>query len=93
MSKKYKIIVEVKDYKEVEVDFPFYAYYQGEMEEIFVKITKNEFKQLTFKMTGEVKIIKHKTNNYIPSCWLENKSDWKQWQEAVKSAKDYVQSF
>lgn len=93
MSKKCKILIEVKDYKVVEVVFPFYAYYQGDGEEIFVKITKNEFKQLIFKTTGEVRIIKYRANNYIASIWLENKSDWKQWQDAVRSVKDYVKSF
>jgi len=93
MAKKHKILVEVKDYKEVEVVFPFYAYYQDDSEEIFVKITRTEYKQITIKMTGECRLHKHKTNNYIASCWLENKSDWKQWQEAVRNAKRYVQSF
>ena len=32
-------------------------------------------------------------NNHIASVWLENKSDWKQWQEALRNAKEIVKSF
>ena len=51
--KKYKILIEQKDYKEVEIELPFYAYYQGDMEEIFVEITAKEFKQITFHRYGK----------------------------------------
>ena len=91
--KKYKILIEQRDYKEVEIELPFYAYYQGDMEEIFVKITAKEFKQITFHQYGKVEIFKSKTNNHIASIWLENKSDWKQWQEALKNTKEIVKSF
>ena len=91
--KKYKILIEQRNYKEIEIELPFYAYYQGDMEEIFVKITAKEFKQITFHRYGKVEIFKSKTNNHIASIWLENKSDWKQWNEALKNAKEIVKSF
>ena len=91
--KKYKILIEKKDYKEVEIELPFYAYYQGDMEEIFVEITAKEFKQITFHRYGKVEIFKSKTNNSIASILHENKSDWKKWQEALRKAKEIVKSF
>ena len=91
--KKYKILIEQRDYKEVEIELPFYAYYQGDMEEIFVKITSKEFKQIILHQYGKVEIFKSKTNNSIASIWHENKSDWKQWQEALKNAREIVKSF
>jgi hypothetical protein len=93
MSKKYKILLETKDYKEVEIILPFYAYYQGEMEKIFVKITAKDFKQITFHQYGKCELFKCNTHNSIAAIWHDNKSDWKQWQEAVRNAKSYVQFF
>lgn len=91
--KKHKILIETKEYKEVEITLPLYAYYEGENSEIYVKITAKDFKQITFHQYGKCELFNTKTNNHIASIWNENKSDLKQWQEAVRKAKKLLQSF
>lgn len=93
---KYKTLIEETSYKEVRIKLPFYAYYHDEMKEIFVKITSNEFKRITFHQYGKCELFKckpHSPHKGIADIWLENKSDWKQWQEAVRNAKSYLHSF
>ena len=65
MAKKLKILIEKNNYEEVEISLPFYAYYQGEGEDIFVKITDKEFKKITFYQYGSCKLFKCKTNKII----------------------------
>ena len=90
--KKHKIHLEKKDYELVEINLPFYAYYQGENEEIFVKITDKEFKQITFHINGMVEIFKTRFQRTLAAIWYKNQTDWMHWQEAVKNAKEYVRS-
>lgn len=93
MGKKYKILVEKKSYEEAEIEFPFYALFEEGIETVFVKITQKELKQITFYRYGKYELFKCPTSRSVSAIWYENKCDWKQWQEAVRSAKSYVQSF
>lgn len=93
MGKKYKILIETKDYKEAEIEFPFYALFEEGIETVFVKITETEFKQITFSQYGMCKLFKCPTVGSISAIWYENKCELKQWQEAVENARDYVKAF
>lgn len=60
-----KALIETKDYKEVDINFPFFAYIQEENKEIFVRIDENQFRQITKYENGMIEIFKCRYSGYL----------------------------
>lgn len=85
-----KIFLQTTKYKEIEIDYPFYAYYQEDDYEIFVKIDKDNFKKITIYLNGTIEIFKCSNNNYLADIWYRNKCDGNQWEEALMNVKTTI---
>lgn len=89
-----KVLLETSEYKEIDIEFPFYAYVQEEDSEIFVKIEENCFRKIVLHFHGAVEIFKNTTKyNYLARVWYNNKSDEKTWNIALYNLNNYIKKF
>jgi len=91
--KKQKVFVNETKLKKVEIELPFYSYYQDEDSELYSKIIDKEIKQIIFYQYGKVEVINTKFNNSIPILLHINKSDKTMWEQAVNQLKTITESF
>lgn len=87
-------MIQESNYREVEMELPFYAYIEyADEKEIFVKIDEKEFKQITLYIHGKVEFFKCLNNRSISAIWYKNPSNERTWMEAVESAKRFSEQF
>lgn len=90
---KTKTLVPHTEYKEVEIEFPFYAYWQEENgDEIHVKIDQNYHRQIKIG-GGSVELSEFKYRGTIARIWIDNKSNIESYNEALNHAKVFVNEF
>jgi hypothetical protein len=88
-----KVKIEETQYVDSDIKLPFYAYREGEDEDCFVMITETHFSMITFKPINEISFWKrdHRTEHvHIAATWVRNRCDEEAWNEALASAKDFV---
>jgi hypothetical protein len=85
-----KTFLATTGYKEIDIEFPFYAYEQSEEEEIFLKIDGDRFYQITNHLYGKVEIFICKYSGSIASIWYENQSNKEKWDIGVTIANNFV---
>lgn len=79
------VFIEVAQQKEIEISVPYYANVQGEDDEVFVKITRDEFCKITISnYTHEINIFKCKFTNNLASIWHINACEKQVWDNALK---------
>ena len=88
-----KILLQETNYKEVEMEMPFYAYIDEMEKEIYVRIDEKEFKQITFHAHGKIEFFKSKTHGTLAAVWFKNKSNENTWNEALKFFKEVSSKF
>lgn len=90
-----KILVETRQYEEMDIAYPLYAHIEEDDEhETFVMIDENHFKQIRFaRFTGRCEIAKHRTNNSLAAIWRENMCDKSAWEQAEWQLKNMVSQF
>jgi hypothetical protein len=79
--------------EEIEIQLPFYAYIQDNLEETFVKIDEKEFKKITFSPGSGLEFYKYKFLGSISDLWYTNQCTEKRWLENLENAKNYVNEF
>ena len=84
---------EIKSVVEMDVNIPFYAHKECDLEEIFVKITQTEFQKITLKFGLGCECIKTRFNGEIADIWLNNECDFERWSDGVKMLRQYVDAF
>lgn len=86
-----KIQIERKEIKLeiVDLKFPIYSYIEESDCTIYTKLTRTKFEQIKVGHS-EVTVTSFKSNNKsIAEIWLNNKCDWKQFQEGVRRLNKY----
>jgi len=86
-----KIQIERKEIKLeiVDLKFPIYSYIEESDCTIYTKLTRTKFEQIKVGHS-EVTVTRFKCNNKsIAEIWLNNKCDWKQFQEGVRRLNKY----
>lgn len=88
-----KVRIEEVQHQEADIIMPFYAFVQGDDEDEFVKITEDSFTKITVHGYGRIDLFKtnHRSPNpIIAANWYKNKTTKEDWDNAVLSAKNFV---
>lgn len=85
-----KVLLKTEEHKEIEIKLPFYSQIEGDDNVLYVKITDHFYQHIKIYNYNMIEIFKSKFRNVITAEIYENKCSWKQWQEAVRNAKDFV---
>ena len=85
-----KILLQTTDYKEIDIELPFYAYCQEDNQEIYVMIDEKYFRQITIHLHGEYSIFKSASHGSIASVWYGNQTTKDRWDDACKHAKMFI---
>jgi len=88
-----KVLLQEVNYKEIDVELPFFAYLQEEDKEIFIRIDEKTFKEIIFHISGFVEFIKFRSSGSIAECYYKNQTTEDHWNENLKSAKKFVSNF
>lgn len=86
-----KILLEQKEYTELDIEYPFFAYCQEEYKNVYVKITEKEFFMISITH-NTVEMFVSKNQGYLASVWYNNKGTEKQFNDALETAKKYLQN-
>lgn len=89
-----KILVETRQYEEIDIEYPLYAHVEEDEDETFVMIDENHFKQIRFaRFTGRCEIAKYRSSNNLAAIWRENMCDKSAWEQAERQLKNMVSQF
>lgn len=86
-----KILLEQKEYTELDIEYPFFAYCQEEYNNVYVKITEKDFHMISITHNS-VEMFISKNQGYLASIWFNNKGTEKQFNDALETAKKYLQN-
>lgn len=92
---KVQIVTTVKEFEEVDINYPIYCYDQNDSEglEWYVKITKDKFYQIKFsRLSIEFNSYDRKPEQ-ISEYWYNKQVEKVHYDNALKEAKEFVSEF
>jgi len=81
-----KYLLQTTEYKQIDIELPFFAHVQEEDKDIFVVIDEKWFKQIIRHQGGRMELYRCNAPNYIADIWFRNRSeDYEYWNEMIES--------
>lgn len=89
-----KILLETREYKEIDIAYPFFAHLEEDDYEVFVMIDYEFFRSIKMtKFTGRVEFVKHRSSNSLDAIWFENKCEKELWEQAQRQLRYILSKF
>ena len=85
-----KALIKEINYTEIEVHSPFFAKATEDKKTYFVKFTDNRFSQIIINDNGTIEMVSYPYVGAVSESWYFNRCEETEWNEAIKTAQNYL---